>query len=259
MRLLVNAVYAFLPCTTRALHTYCSLSHIRHTHNRALQLLCDTMTDTGCRVFICGLDCWLVSFILISAVVVFCTCIPTTLHYTQVEQVSFCPYEDVLFCGHSAGISSMIVPGCGEPNFDSLVANPYQTRHQRREAEVNQLLDKLPAEMIMLDPEAIARVGRVPEGEQLERREAQEGADREAKARARARNDEKSKMKGKNRPTRRHRKRQDNVYDDKKAAIEAKREAAAAKAARANNDDSNDDDGVAPALRRFIPKTKGRR
>ncbi|KAF9609300.1 hypothetical protein IFM89_015545, partial [Coptis chinensis] len=45
----------------------------------------------------------------------------------QVGKLHFQPYEDVLGLGHSMGISSILVPGSGEPNFDTWVANPFET------------------------------------------------------------------------------------------------------------------------------------
>ena len=82
------------------------------------------------------------------------------LNGRAVSSLRFCPYEDVLAIGHAEGLSTILVPGAGEPNFDSLVANPYQTTKQRREQEVAQLLDKLPADMITLDPTSVAKVRR---------------------------------------------------------------------------------------------------
>ena len=57
-----------------------------------------------------------------------------------VRDFTFCPYDDAVGVGHSGGFSNLIVPGAGEPNYDSLIANPFETRNQRREQEVAQLL-----------------------------------------------------------------------------------------------------------------------
>ncbi|KAJ9082483.1 putative U3 small nucleolar RNA-associated protein 7 [Entomophthora muscae] len=69
----------------------------------------------------------------------------------QIHDLQFCPYEDVLGFGHSGGYSSIVVPGAGEPNFDSLEVNLYQTTKQRREREVHSLLNKVQPDTITLD------------------------------------------------------------------------------------------------------------
>ena len=51
----------------------------------------------------------------------------------------------------------MIVPGAGEANLDTMEVNIYNTFNtkQRRENLVQKLLDKLPADTIVLDPNAL--------------------------------------------------------------------------------------------------------
>jgi len=90
----------------------------------------------------------------------------------SIHDIHFVPYEDVLGIGHSSGFSSILVPGCGEPNYDSLEVNPYQNKKQRREAEVKSLLEKIPSELISVNSRDLAEVNVEKLHETLEERKA---------------------------------------------------------------------------------------
>eukprot|EP00798_Chlamydomonas_sp_ICE-L_P015753 gene15753-21876_t len=107
----------------------------------------------------------------------------------------------------------------GEANYDSFVANPFQVKSERREQEVHQLLDKLQPDSIVLDPESIGTVRKEPSQVQEQKRlESLEANEARNKTMAEE-NAKKTKMKGKNRPSKRHRKKVDNIVEEKKPAL----------------------------------------
>ncbi|CEQ41621.1 SPOSA6832_03353 [Sporobolomyces salmonicolor] len=83
-----------------------------------------------------------------------------TFPSTPVHSLKFCPFDDLLGVGHARGFTSLLVPGAGEPNFDSLEADPFEGKRRRREREVHQLLEKLPMDLITLDQDVLGKVDR---------------------------------------------------------------------------------------------------
>ncbi|KAF8431963.1 BING4CT-domain-containing protein [Boletus edulis BED1] len=75
--------------------------------------------------------------------------------HRPLTSVRFCPFQDILVVGHNAGLSSLLVPRSGEPNFDSNEADPFENKKRRQEREVKGLLDKIRPDMIALDPDFV--------------------------------------------------------------------------------------------------------
>lgn len=135
----------------------------------------------------------------------------------QIRKLLFRPYEDVLGIGHSMGWSSILIPGSGEPNFDSWVANPFETSKQRREKEIHSLLDKLPPETIMLDP---SRIGSVRPMRRREKPNKERDAEVEAAVASVKSVPLKNKTKGRNKASKRVGKKQEGILRAKRPYLE---------------------------------------
>lgn len=77
---------------------------------------------------------------------------------TKTKDMQFIKFEDFLGVGTNNGFSSIVVPGSGIANFDTFENNPYETKNQRKQNEVRNLLEKIPFDMIALNPYQINKV-----------------------------------------------------------------------------------------------------
>lgn len=76
----------------------------------------------------------------------------------RINRLKFCPYEDSLGVSLENGFVSHTVPGSGEPYFDSTEVNPFETKREKSNRLVRNLLEKIQPEFITLDPNDVAQV-----------------------------------------------------------------------------------------------------
>ena len=74
------------------------------------------------------------------------------------KKMKFVNFEDFLGIGTNFGFSQISVPGSAFANFDTFENNPYETKNQRRENEVKNLLEKIPYNMITINTNLINKV-----------------------------------------------------------------------------------------------------
>ncbi|XP_042304922.1 WD repeat-containing protein 46 isoform X2 [Sceloporus undulatus] len=159
----------------------------------------------------------------------------------------FCPFEDVLGVGHGEGFASLLVPGAGEPNFDALESNPFRSKKQRQEWEVKALLEKVPFELISLNPGQLGAVDAISMEQQRKERMERLGFDPSAKEKFCPRR----RMKGRDSAGSRLRRKKKVVDEERRAAI---RKSVAAKTAPAGKVCAQRPEEEKKALRGPLPQ-----
>lgn len=142
------------------------------------------------------------------------------LSKVSIQSIKFRPLEDILCAGHSHGITSIVVPGSGEPNFDSFEQNPFMTTKQRREAEVQQLLNKLSPDMIGLDT---GFIGSLEKNSKELKIEHEEIFNNSPSTSAGEKNKDKNRKRGRNKISARLRRKQKNVVDEQYVKLQEKK------------------------------------
>lgn len=78
-----------------------------------------------------------------------------TLDRRIITDIQFAPYEDYLGIGTESGFQTCMVPGSGEANFDTFEEGINLSRKQKREQEVQKVLEKIPSGTIAMDPSLV--------------------------------------------------------------------------------------------------------
>ncbi|KIJ56456.1 hypothetical protein M422DRAFT_57721 [Sphaerobolus stellatus SS14] len=158
-------------------------------------------------------------------------------------------YAAPLFTRHGKGLSSLLVLGAGEPNFDSAEADPFENNKRRTDREVRGILDMIHPDMITLNSDDIGGLAApskltLPGGAvATNANDDVAGETGEAKKERREKR-EKMKMRGKNKRSRRYlrKKRRNaidaNVIDKQKQEKQKDIDAAKMKAAGGGEGDS---------------------
>jgi U3 small nucleolar RNA-associated protein 7 len=173
-----------------------------------------------------------------------------------VETLRFRPFEDSCGIGHSKGISSIVIPGSGEPNLDTTEynTNPYQDIKQRQEAEVRSLLDKLSPEMICLDAD---QVGGIEESDPHNRLERIQDRQDTANGKPVAAKKQKGKKRGRSKIQTKLRRKHANIVDKQSEKLKEAREQEKANTAAANKQEGQlpsapPKESAPSALKRFF-------
>lgn len=69
------------------------------------------------------------------------------------SSLKFIDYEDFLGVGTNKGYSQIVVPGSGEPNFDTYEHNLFENKNFKKNSDVKKLLEKIPYSMIAMNSE----------------------------------------------------------------------------------------------------------
>jgi len=86
------------------------------------------------------------------------------------HHLQFCPYDEVLGVSTLSTFQSLVVPGSGEARLDSEDSLMFQTEAQRGGRLIRDNLNKIPHELITLDPHTIRQMDEKTTAEKMEER-----------------------------------------------------------------------------------------